>query len=86
MATRTKKAAKGSRTSKIGLAMAALATAGAVSMLTTKTRRKQVAATAAKVGAKVGKAAATATSEVMKKAGPLLSRKPRSRVAALFNR
>lgn len=83
MATRAKKT-NGSRTSKIGLAMAALATAGAVSMLNTKTRRKKLATTAAKVG----KAAATliATSQVVKKAGPLLSRKPRSRVATWLGR
>ena len=83
MATRTAKKGNGSRASKIGLAVAALATVGAVRMLNTKTRRKQLAAAASKVG----KAAATlvATSEVLKKAGPLLRRKPRSRLATWLN-
>lgn len=66
------------------MAVAALATAGAVRMLNTKTRRKQLA-TAAR---KVGKAAAAliAASEVVKSAGPLLGRNPRSRLSALLNR
>lgn len=83
MATRTAKKANGSRTSKIGLAMAALATVGAVRMLNTKTRRKQIATAASKIG----KAAASliAASEVVKNAGPLLRRKPRSRLSTWLN-
>jgi hypothetical protein len=83
MATRTAKNANGSHTSKIGLAMAALAAVGAVRMLNTKSRRTQLTTAASKVG----KAAATliATSEVLKNGGALLRRKPRSRLSAWLN-
>jgi len=83
MATRAK---KGNGRSKVGMVMAALATAGAVSLLNTKARRKKVIA----VVGKASKAAvsAVAASEVLAKAGPLLAqrRKPRSKLATWLNR
>ena len=83
MATRKVKAVNGGSGSKLGFFMAALATAGAVRLLSTRTRRDRLARTASKLG----KAAATmiAASEVLKNAGPILRRKPRSRFAWLSN-